>query len=339
MKYCDIIFKKVGDVMPSTVTHSYFIMDIYDKLPLDKKIFLKDQKNNMKAFAQSTDSLNFYISCNLKKSKKIRKFASFFHTHKTGEFLITLTNYIKYNYYKDNPEVMAFLYSMISHYILDSELHPFIYYKTGNFNRKDKTTYKYNSKHHFMETYIDKYLISIREKITPYKYKHYKEIFNYNEFTKELSDVINFSFKETFNTTNFAKEYNLSLKRMKLAFKILRYDPHGFKSKLYNAIDLISPKKTPKISFLSYYYKCKNNNYLNTDHKKWTYPVNKSKKYTLSFTDLYINALSDAIKVIEEVNEYIYNNKKINLEKLFKDNSYTTGISTKKDQTMIYFED
>ena len=274
--------------MPSTVTHSYFIMDIYDKLPLDKKIFLKDQKNNMKAFAQSTDSLNFYISCNLKKSKKIRKFASFFHTHKTGEFIITLTNYIKYNYYKDNPEVMAFLYSMISHYILDSELHPFIYYKTGNFNRKDKTTYKYNSKHHFMETYIDKYLISIRE--------------------------------ETFNTTNFAKEYNLSLKRMKLAFKILRYDPHGFKSKLYNAIDLISPKKTPKISFLSYYYKCKNNNYLNTDHKKWTYPVNKSKKYTLSFTDLYIKALSDAIKVIEEVNEYIYNNKKINLEKLFKDN-------------------
>ena len=34
--------------MPSTATHAYFIMDIYDKLPIERKIFLKDDKELLK---------------------------------------------------------------------------------------------------------------------------------------------------------------------------------------------------------------------------------------------------------------------------------------------------
>ena len=33
--------------MPSTVTHSYFIMDVYDKLPIKRKIFLKNEEKNL----------------------------------------------------------------------------------------------------------------------------------------------------------------------------------------------------------------------------------------------------------------------------------------------------
>ena len=74
--------------MPSTATHAYFIMDIYDKLPIERKIFLKDDKELLKVSAQSMDPLNFYFSKNFKKNKKVRSFAEYFHTHKTGEFLI-----------------------------------------------------------------------------------------------------------------------------------------------------------------------------------------------------------------------------------------------------------
>ena len=40
--------------MPSTATHAYFIMDIYDKLPIERKIFLKDDKELLKVSAKST---------------------------------------------------------------------------------------------------------------------------------------------------------------------------------------------------------------------------------------------------------------------------------------------
>ena len=49
---------------------------------------------------------------------------------------------------------MAYLYGMLSHYVLDSTVHPFIIYKTGNFNKKNKETYKYNHLHNEMESYI-----------------------------------------------------------------------------------------------------------------------------------------------------------------------------------------
>ncbi|MDO5564981.1 MAG: zinc dependent phospholipase C family protein, partial [Eubacteriales bacterium] len=117
--------------MASTVTHAYFIIDVYNKLDINTKILLKDQKEKLKLFAQSMDTLNFYTSANIKKAKQVRAFAEIFHTKKTNEFIITLINYIKLNYYSNNSEVIAFLYGFISHYILDSTIHPYIYYKTG----------------------------------------------------------------------------------------------------------------------------------------------------------------------------------------------------------------
>lgn len=325
-------------IMPSTITHSYFIMDLYEKLPISRKIFLKDQKENLKTFAQSTDPLNFYFSLNFKKSKKIRSFAYFFHTKKTNEYLITLINYIKYNYYKDSPEIMAYLYSMISHYILDSKIHPYVYYKTGIFTKNNNKSYKYNGKHLLLETNIDKYLIKTKEKTLPKKYKHYNLLFNATKYSKELIDVINFSFRETFNINNFDKILLRSIKNMKLSFRWLRYDRFGIKANCYRLIDKISTKKCTKLSFLSYYENYKDSSFLNNEKKTWYYPTNKRKKQNKSFIELYIEALHETLDTIKKIDSYIYDNKKINLEFLLKNNSYVTGININKDQKMKHFE-
>ncbi len=324
--------------MPSTVTHAYFIMDIYDKLPINRKIFLKDQKNYLKTFAQSMDPLNFYMNQNLKRSKKIRSFAYTFHTRNTSKYLITLTNYIKYNYYSNDPQVMSFLYGMISHYVLDSTLHPYIFYKTGIMDKRNPNTYKYNSMHHILETNIDRYLIKNREKINPCKYKHYKYIINNNKYSSNLKDVIDFTFKETFGINNFSKILIRATKNMKFSFKLLRYDKHGYKLLLYKSIDKITPKKCHKTAFLSYNNKIHDKNYLNSEKKEWTYPTNKRKKSNKSFIELYIDALTEAIKIIRGVDMYIYNDKATNLNFLIKNKSYLTGIELTQNQEMKYFE-
>lgn len=325
--------------MPSTVTHSYFIMDVYDKLPINRKIFLKNEKEKLKVFAQSLDPLNFYTSFNLKKGKSVRNFAYHFHTKKTSEYIITLINYIKYNYYSDNPEVMAFLYGMISHYVLDSTIHPYIYYKTGKFDKKNKSTYKYNSKHHELETIIDKHMIVIRENKAPSKYKHYKYSFNLKEYDNNLKEIINFTFKETYNIKKIDDILLKSIKNMKLVFKVFRYDPYKYKEIIYKFIDFILPNSIPKISFLSYNYKTnKYKNYLNSTHNNWNYPTQKRKKYNYSFIDLYIISLHKTLNIIKEIDAYIYKDKKINLNKILGNLSYSTGVDLSKNQTLKYFE-
>ena len=78
--------------------------------------------------------------------------------------------------------VMSFVYGFICHYVLDSSIHPYVEFKTGRFNPRDKKTYKYNAKHHEMETYIDAYMLR-KHGIEPRKDKSYKYIFK-NGFSK-----------------------------------------------------------------------------------------------------------------------------------------------------------
>ena len=62
--------------MPSTITHSYFCDDVYDKL--DKSLQKKLSKNYdmMKIFAQGPDPYFFYNFHLTPRSKKIYKISS-----------------------------------------------------------------------------------------------------------------------------------------------------------------------------------------------------------------------------------------------------------------------
>ena len=324
--------------MPATITHSYFANDLYDVLPIGLKKLLMDDKQKLRTFAQSTDPLIFYNLLS-KKDKKIRDFQGYFHTNKTLEFFTNLINYIKYNNYYKNSEIMAFLYGFLSHYILDSKMHPFIFYKTGLFNEDDPTTYKYRNKHEYMENFLDNYLIKQKEGICPYEFKFYNFWYSKEPFSKELTEVIDYTFKETFNIEHFSKYYYKALNDMYKSLKYLRYDKYGIKMFIYKSIDKLTSDKTFKLQAISYHTNLKDeNNYLNANHSTWTHPSLKREKHNESFIELYSIALKDAKKMITDVNSYFKDTKKINLTNVFKNYSYLTGKNCNNKNKLKYFE-
>lgn len=324
--------------MPATVTHAYFANDLYDILPIGLKKLLMDDKLKLRMFAQSTDSFIFYNLLK-KKDQKIRDFQSFFHTNKTREFFINLVNYIKYNNYYQNSEIMAFLYGFISHYVLDSKLHPFIFYKTGVYKEDDPNTYKYKHKHEYMENFLDNYMIKQKDNINPYSFKFYDFTFDLTPFSKELIEVIDYTFKETFNFNNFSQYYYKSLKDMYKALKYLRYDKYGTKMFIYKTIDKFTSKKAFKLKAVSYHTPLKDKyNYLNNNHTTWVHPCIKREKHHESFIELYSIALHDVKKIITDVNYYLKDTKKINLKNIFKNYSYLTGKDCNNKNILKYFE-
>lgn len=323
--------------MPNIYMHAKFALDVYDKLDINTKYLLLDYKNHLTTFAQSVDPLFLY---DLKhKNSRIRDFCHYFHNNKSKDFFKNLINYIKYNHLENDPEIIAFLYGFLSHYILDSTMHPYIIYKTGIFNKNDKDTYKYRGKHYLMENYLDKEFIKLREQTNPVKYKFY-DVLNTKEFSKNLNDLIDITFKETFDVNNMSKFYYKSIINMKRLYKLLRYDKTGLKLLCYRFINLIAPKaiKTD-IRYISYHYTEKNlKHYLNLERNKWNYPTHKSKKYNYSIIDLYINALTKCKNLILEINKYLFENKKINLDKLLDNLSYASGIDCTNKRELKYFE-
>lgn len=322
--------------MPSTMTHSYFAYDIYKKISNKDKI---SNIENFKLYCQGTDPFMFYNYLIGKKNKYYCKIQNITHTTKTKDYFINIIKYIIENNLTDNKEVITFLYGNICHYFLDLKTHPFIYYKTGKFNKKDKNTYKYNTLHQDMEYSIDKYLI-IKNNTKTKNFKIHKEIFNNYYITKEVTDCLKYTIKKTYNIKISGKEYKKSVKMMKRFFHLFNYDKFGIKKRIYCLIDKITPPNTIKIEKLAYNYKNINIDYLNLSHKKWNHPSIKNEIYYDSFFDLYNSALNEALEAINVVNDCLAKKKidykKIN--KVFKNLSAVTGKDCNLNLPLKYFE-
>ena len=322
--------------MPATVVHAYFAQDLNDILP--KEIKNKLDVDRLKTFGQSTDSLMFYNLFSILPGKNIRDFQKYFHTNKTQEFFINLINYIKENDYTEDIDVNSFLVGAICHYVLDSTVHPYIYYKTGYFNKNDKSTYKYNNVHTFMETFLDNDMIKRRESINPYKFNISKFSFDTSKFSNELNDTIKYTFKETFDVDNMDKIYYKSLKQMRNSIFIFRQDRYGIKKFFYKLADTFTSKRVFRFEAISYHYPLNDrHNFLNENHKLWRNPCDYSLTSEESFLDLYLKALKLAKVMICASFDYI-NGKDIELEKVFINKSYITGLDCELDKELKYFE-
>ena len=314
--------------MPATLTHAKFAVDVYNSLDktyktyktIDNKDFLK-----YKMFAQSTDPLMFYNIESLHKGRNIRQLQFYFHTNKSQDFFIKLCQIIKDNKLYNDSSVISFLYGFICHYVLDSNIHPFVIYKTGLFDKKKKDTYKYNGCHAYMETYLDNIMLKNMNE-DPYSFKIYNYSFDLDSFSDNLNMVISKSFKDVFSVNNMDNIYYKSLKQMRRFLKRYRYDKFGIKLFFYKMLDLFTSKRMFRFYTLSYHTSLENDDrYLNESRKNWYNPVDPSIKSNKSFYDLYNKSITEACYIIKEVNRYF--NSDVDLKKVFSNKSYLSGLS------------
>lgn len=322
--------------MPASVTHAYFSNDVYDILP--EKIKQKLSLSRMKMFGQSTDSLLFYHLFSLKEGKGIRTLQHVFHTKNTQSFFLELVHSIrKYNLI-DDIDCCSFLCGFICHYVLDSTIHPFVFYKTGKFQKNDPNTYKYNNLHLFMETYLDNYLIQEREHISPYSFSIADYCFDLEQFSDSLNKIIRETFYNTYHISCMDTIYYQSLKDMYFSLKIFRQDRYGIKKFFYKFADTFTSSKCFRFEAISYHYTMHPSyDFLNFKHQLWRNPTTYSITSHDSFYDLYIKSLKLAKKIIESTFLYL-NGKDIDLKKLYTNLSYVTGLNCNLKKELKYFE-
>lgn len=322
--------------MPATITHAYFAKDVYDLLDEKIKKLLNNEKKTLMMFSQGTDPLMFYHTLNIEKTKKIIKLQHTSHTEKTDLFFENLIQFIKEKKYDKDPKTLAFLYGIICHHTLDSKIHPLVYYKTGYFQKDKIETYKYNGIHAYMEIYIDNYMLQ-KKKQGKINFKNF--CFDFTPFSKELKETIDYTFEHTFQIKNMGVIYNKSLKQMESLLTLFRLDHSGYKRKIYKLVDHFTSNKTFKLETLSYHLDPKRKkDYLNQKHTIWNYPVDKKIKSTKNFDQLYQDSLIEAKKIIEEINSFFKQNKKINIHQLFQNKSYLTGIDCDSKKEQKFFE-
>lgn len=325
--------------MPSSLTHSYFAIDVYNKLDNVCKNKIKNL-DYLKIFAQGPDLLYFFNSLT-KGNMKIRKLGSYCHKHKTKDFFVNLVTNIKEDNLQNNSEVMSFLYGYISHFVLDSVVHPFVYYKTGIFDKCRKETYKYNGLHGEMEYYLDVYMIFQKEKMEAKYFKGHKYFKKITSFDSNLASTIDKVFFETYNEKDVSSYFLKGIKGLRIIYKYIKYDRFGIKKIFYRLLDFFSSSSSNRKEILSYAVRHDMKlHYLNLEKKTWNHPAYINETYDYSFIELYIIALNKAVKMIEEIVRWVdnKNNSVKELNVIFKNVSYLTGKDCEDTNKMQYFE-
>ena len=321
--------------MPATITHAFFANDIYDILP--EKITNRLNFERLKMFAQSTDPLMFYNLFSVLPGKKIRDFQYYFHDNKTQDFFINLLDYVRGVNIVDE-DVYSFIVGFITHYVLDTNMHPYVIYKSGVFDKKRPSTYKYNNVHHFMESFIDMDIVRRRLRINPYTYDFTNYCFDTREFSKELNKTINYTFYTTFQIKDMSKIYYKSIKQTKRYLKLFRMDKNGTKKTMYKLLDTITPRRCYRFEAISYHQSLDDkHNYLNNNHSLWRNPTDYNMTSNESFVDLYIKSLKQAKDIIIDTFNFL-DGKNVKLENIFPNISYVTGLDCDRKKELKYFE-
>ncbi len=325
--------------MPSSMTHDYFMSDVYDKLSDDIKnrIILNDART----FSQGPDIFYFYNMGIGKKSDKYRKMGNFMHKNKVNLYFFNMIKYIRDNNLVSNKQCLSFLYGSIAHFVLDSTTHPFIFYKTGVFIKGVPSTYKYSGLHQEMEYFLDAYMIFQNEKREAKDFKMYNYLLNNDKLDKCTLELIDNTINDTYGYSDTCKIYEKCIKDMKRFYKLFNYDHYGIKRGIYSLVDVITPKKYIRKKKFSFYLTHNSKrHYLNLEKNEWNHPCNLYETYNYSFIELYRIAINTCYNIITEVDKLLkkkdISEEDINL--LFGNLSYVTGKDADNKIPMKFFE-
>jgi len=296
--------------MPAYISHSIMIENLYNDNKNDVKIFkIPIDVSNLKTFSLGHDLAS--ISKHLKSNP---------HLTYSKRFHIEMIKYIKENNLNENSEVMALLYGHIAHYFFDVAAHPFIYYFDKGCIRVGIVP-----NHRLIEGYLDSYLADkiLHKDIMELNEKYFNQG---NLDSIEIKKILNTIYGNIFGDDKIIKTYRKTIKLFSLIEKVA-------KSGLFTKDDLIKIVKFDEFLRVNHITREE----LSNENKNfYTNPCNGVVS-NLSFLEMYYLSINQTLNAINEVNNCIYNNHNIaNLNKVFKNLAYDTGVHCGKDREFIY---
>lgn len=324
--------------MPSIYTHYKMGCDVLDKLDDKNKKLLKQNRKIYNMSCQSFDNLYYYKFYLLNRSNKIHEIGNKGHRENVNNYFQNIINYMLNNNLENDSVMRCYLFGSINHYVMDSTIHPFVFYKTGVFKKNNISSHKYNGLHTKLEFMIDAFYYNLDTNKKFSDYKIHKELVSKYTFPDVLINALDDIFLETFNESNIGLKFNKSYNHEHYAFWILLQDKYGIKKKVYEVIDNIVGNRFKKIEYNSTYINEIDPGFFNLKKDIWKHPTTK-EEFNYSLFDLYDLSIDRSIELISTATDVLDNNKDISeFLNLCNNRSYLTNINLSEKQGLRFFE-
>jgi len=321
------IYLNKGDpIMADFFLHSQLINEIYIKHENDPYLAYA------KMGAQGPDP--FYYVIKSKIQKQSMNLADDMHDSLVNNLLICMTDYVKSH---NNKILRAYFKGFLSHFILDVNIHPYIYYFTGEYISEDPSTFQYRGYHLRFERAVDMAYIRYRYHKSAPSFHNRDRVIPAKEVPNEIKALMKHVAKEVYHVENADQLYINGYKTMRKLLKLLVSDRTGIKKIILRIGDMFMKPSPILLRDYPYHRKDRLYDYLNLEHDTWHHPIT-NEPITLSVIDIYQQALDELKYIIEKVFAYIDGDQSIDLASIYKNRSFNSGYDTSKPRKMIHFK-
>ena len=299
--------------MANLITYAFFTSDVKEKCNLRRLDLMK---------------LTSYGPIPFSYTYRGRGYTNLIHTKNSLQFFKKMITKIQEKQLYKDEDVKAILHGFICHYALDTNLTPYLIYKSGNGkNHLDK--------YENIEVYLSKYIVENR--IGKFRtWKAYDNLFETKIENENIITILNEVFDEVYNIFDGGKKYVQGLKKMYNSYRYFRYDPWGIKYHIYQFLHLFYRNRD--IRNMSFYQVEEQD--LNLNHNEWKHPCDRNELHNESAIDLYIHALAKATEMIKLADDILVGKEKIEkMDEVFGNLSYVTGKDCNLELPFKYFEE
>lgn len=317
--------------MPGLLSH-YLCGDEMIKIldnPKLKDIILK-HRQVFNIGTQGPDIFFYYISYPWTSNKGLRKIGSTIHENNTTLFFQNAIEYL-IDVKGDLKELLtAYICGYACHYSLDSNTHPYIFYRTGFIRPKEPYSLKYKCYHRDFETTLDFVMLDRLWHKRPSQVNPHSLVSIKDDEAYAIGKMYQHILKNILNIEITEKQIAKSTKDMVLVQRVLR-DSSGIKKRLF--------KKIPFIGNMIYPLKVDDNlDYLNLKENTWCNPCDNSLLYKSSFIDMFNKAIEDSLIICTKLFKDIYDNENLfQREDYIGNRSFSTGLNSSLPLEFKYF--
>ncbi len=311
--------------MADIYLHSRLSEDVMKELDIDV------DQNLVFLGAQGPDPM--YYNVFHKNHKTFRYYANSMHRNDTRDIFKHMISYVEKNQQKDT---ISFLIGYICHYALDVKIHPYVYHNVGIVKEDDPDTYQYKGLHLKFERSIDALMIQKELGIPSRKLKLSKKYMPIKHSPDSVNKIMGYVIKKMYDDENGANIYKEAVAKMYKNINVMVYDPFGIKKQIFKLADFIRHSHDMFLSDVSYFNHLEKYDYHNSQKKAWYHPVT-NEEYHYSVMDLYDQARLFALDMIPKTMKYIAGNKSINLNSVFENLSFNSGLDCNQDKPFQYY--
>ena len=321
--------------MPSLITHYLCGNKWLNQLDQEAvKSLVMKYRQVFNVGTQGPDILFYYRIWPWYKTNGIDKIGSKMHSEKISEVFQEGLIYIQTT--KENRDLLtAYFLGYASHYALDSNTHPYIYYMTG-FAEEKGFKGQYSCYHSMFEKAIDIQMLEMEQKQchTDIKVDSFIRLNSHEALT--IGNMYSSILAKVFNISITPKQVATAITDMRNIYSFLE-DKTGKKMKLFNWLEKKLNYNNYVTSNMYTHTLNKDFDYLNHQELPWQLPWDNTAVKNDSFFQLYNNAIDETNRLSQGILNYLEGNKSLEATmEIIGNKSFSTGVDCDAGIEMKY---